>query len=141
MKSVYLIPIVGTLAAVVMTPSTAFAFDEDECSLMVRGCLSRPTNTRDICFESASASPSCVGSLVGEIAAKRSHFTPLLPEDEEQGPAFLGPQTVDRSCLETFDRELGIALDLGQLTAERRRTLSSQLDRCSQMAPSDLYRP
>lgn len=141
MKHAHLILLAGTFAAIITTSASAVAVDEDECSLLVRGCLSRPTNTRDVCFESASASPSCIGSLIGEIAAKRSHFAPLLPEQEEQGPAFLGPQVVDRSCLETFDRQFEITLDQGPLTAEQRRTLSSQLDRCSQIAPSDLYRP
>lgn len=119
----------------------AHAADEDECSLLVRGCLSRPTETRDVCFESSSASPSCIGSLIGELAAKRSHFAPMLPRGEDEGPAFLGPQVVDGACLESFDRQLEMALDMGPLTAERRRTLSSQLDRCNQIAPSDLYRP
>ena len=141
MKHQTTLRIFTTALLTVVVTAPANAYDEDECSVMVRGCLSRPTNTRDVCFESASASPACIGSLIGEIAAKRSHFAPLLPGGEGQGPAFLGPQAVDRSCLETFDRQLEIALDLGPLTAEQRRTLSSQLDRCSQMAPSDLYRP
>lgn len=120
---------------------SAHAADEDECSLLVRGCLSRPTETRDICFESSSASPSCIGSQVGELAAKRSHFAPMRPRSEDEGPAFLGPQVVDGTCLESFDRQLEVALDMGPLTAEQRRTLSSQLDRCNQIAPSDLFRP
>ena len=128
------------LTTIIATDS-AYALDEDECSLMVRGCLSRPTNTRDVCFESASAAPACIGSLIGEITSKRSHFAPVAPGDEDEGPAFLGPRMVDRSCLESFDRQLELALDLGPLTAEQRRTLSSQLDRCGQEAPSNLYRP
>jgi hypothetical protein len=107
---------------------------------MVRACLSRPTESRDVCFESASVSPVCIGSQVGEIAAKRSHFAPMVSRDEE-GPAFLGPEIVDRGCLENFDIQLGATLEMGPLTSERRDTLSSQLDRCNQMAPPDLYRP
>ncbi len=118
----------------------ARAFDEEDCSQMVRACLSRPTETRDVCFESASVSPICVGSQVGEIAAKRSHFAPMVPRGEE-GPAFLGPEIVDRGCLENFDVQLGATLEMGPLTSKRRDSLSSQLDRCNQMAPSDLYRP
>lgn len=125
----------------VATVSFAHAADEDECSVLVRGCLSRPTETRDVCFESSSAAPSCIGSQVGELAAKRAHFAPMIPRSEDEGPAFLGPQVVDEACLESFDRQLEVALDMGPLSAERRRTLSSQLDRCNQMAPSDLFRP
>jgi hypothetical protein len=129
------------LPLAISSAMTASAADEDECSLLVRGCLSRPSETRDICFESSSASPACIGSQIGEIAAKRSHFAPMLPRGENEGPAFLGPQVVDRTCLENFDRQLELTLDMGPLTSERRRTLSSQLDRCNQMAPSDLFRP
>lgn len=125
---------VGTLV------STAHAFDEQDCSQMVRACLSRSTESRDVCFESASVSPVCVGSQVGEIAAKRSHFAPMVSRNEE-GPAFLGPEIVDRGCLENFDGLLGATLEIGPLTSERRESLSSQLDQCNQMAPPDLYRP
>jgi hypothetical protein len=138
-KTLLLRAIVLSITSAAIVP--AHASDEDECSLLVRGCLSRPTETRDICFESSSASPACIGSQIGEIAAKRSHFAPMMPRDEDGGPAFLGPQAVDRTCLENFDRQLELILDMGPLTSERRRTLSSQLDRCNQMAPSDLYRP
>ena len=135
LKIFFLVPLAcGTI-------TVAHAADEDDCSLLVRGCLSRPTETRDVCFESSSASPSCIGSQIGELAAKRSHFAPMLPRSADEGPAFLGPQVVDEACLESFDRQLEVALDMGPLTAERRRTLSAQLDRCNQIAPSDLYRP
>jgi hypothetical protein len=107
---------------------------------MVRACLSRATESRDVCFESASVSPVCIGSQVGDIAAKRSHFAPMVSRDEE-GPAFLGPQVVDRECLENFDVQLGATLEIGPLTSERRDSLNAQLDRCNQMAPPDLYRP
>ena len=93
-----------------------------------------------MCFESASVSPTCVGSQVGEIATKRSRFSPMMPQGEE-GPAFLGPEIVDRGCLESFDVQLGASLEMGPLTSKRRDSLSSQLDRCNQMAPPDLYRP
>lgn len=122
-------------------PSAAHAFDEDQCSQMVRGCLTRPTTARDECFEGASASPVCIGSNVGEVASKRSRFAPMIPGKEDEGPAFLGPQVVDRTCLENFDTQLGITLDLGQLSTAKRSSLSSQLDRCNQMAPTDLFRP
>jgi|GEM_PF-1578927 hypothetical protein len=120
--------------------SQARAFDDEECSQMVRACLSRPTESRDVCFESASVSPTCIGSQVGEIAAKRSHFAPMMPQGEE-GPAFLGPEIVDRGCLGKFDAQLGSTLEIGPLTREQKDSLSSQLDRCNQMAPSELYRP
>lgn len=137
----YLIPtlLVSMISLGTLT-SPAKAFDEDDCSQMVRACLTRPAESRDVCFESASVSPVCIGSEVGEIAAKRSHFAPMIPPGEE-GPAFLGPEMVDRGCLENFDVQLGTTLEMGPLTSERRDSLSSQLDRCNQMAPSDLYRP
>jgi len=133
--------VAASILSALIGASTSHALDEDECSLLIRGCLSRPTSTRDVCFESASSAPACIGSLTGEIAAKRSHFAPVLPEGGDAGPGFLGPQVVDRTCLESFDRQLELALDLGPLNAEQRRTLSSKLDRCTQVAPSDLYRP
>lgn len=120
--------------------STAYAVNEQGCSEMVRACLSRPTQSRDACFESASVSPLCIGSHVGEIAGKRSHFAPMVSRDEE-GPAFLGPEIVERGCLDDFDVQLGAILEMGYLTSERKDSLSSQLDRCNQIAPLDLYRP
>jgi len=139
MRNVIASLLFSAMCAGAMTPP-ALAFDEDECSQMVRACLSRASESRDVCFESASVSPACIGSEVGELSAKRSHFAPMLPP-EEQGPAFLGPEIVDRGCLENFDRQLEITLGMGPLTSELRDSLSSQLDRCNQVAPSDLYRP
>jgi len=107
---------------------------------MVSACLSRPTELRDTCFENASVSPVCVGAQAGEIAAKRSRFAPMIPRGEE-GPAFLGPEIIDRGCLDNFDMQLGSVLELGPLSSDRRHSLSTALDRCNQMAPSDLYRP
>jgi hypothetical protein len=132
--------VISSLMGLVTLIPTAHAFDEEQCSEMVRACLSRPTETRDLCFEGASVAPTCVGSLVGEISAKRSHFAPMIAPREE-GPAFLGPQIVDRGCLENFDIQLGTTLESGALTSERKNALSSQLDRCTQIAPPDLYRP
>lgn len=140
MRHIYFLAIASSLLCVGALIHTAHAFDEAQCSDMVRACLSRPADTRDVCFESASVAPACVGSQVGEIAAKRSHFAPMIPGGDE-GPAFLGPEIVDRGCLENFDLQLGTTLEMGELTSERKRSLSSQLDRCNQMAPSDLYRP
>jgi hypothetical protein len=140
MRNIYFLPIASSLLCLGALTHAAHAFDEVQCSEMVRACLSRPADTRDVCFESASVAPACVGSQVGEIAAKRSHFAPMIPGGDE-GPAFLGPEIVDRGCLENFDLQLGTTLEMGELTSERKRSLSSQLDRCNQMAPSDLYRP
>ena len=119
----------------------AYGFDNDECSQLIRGCLTRSTTSRDLCFQSAAASPLCIGSAIGDIASQRARFSPFISEGEDEGPAFLGPQVSDRSCLDNFDLHLGITLDLGPLTPEKRESLSSQLERCSQPAPSDLYRP
>ncbi len=140
MRNFYSLTIISSFLSIGALTPPAYAFDEEQCSQMVRACLSRPTETRDVCFESASVSPSCVGSQIGEIAAKRSHFAPMISGGDE-GPAFLGPEIVDRGCLENFDTSLGSTLEMGQLTSERKNSLSSQLDRCNQMAPSDLYRP
>jgi hypothetical protein len=140
MRNLYSLPLISSCLSLGFLATPARAFDEEQCSQMVRACLSRPTETRDVCFESASVSPSCVGSQTGELASKRSHFAPMIPGGDE-GPAFLGPEIVDRGCLENFDTSFGTTLEMGQLTSERKRSLSSQLDRCNQMAPSDLYRP
>jgi hypothetical protein len=140
MRKIHIISLCSSLLCGAFVPTVANAVDEEQCSEMVRACLSRPTETRDVCFESASVAPACVGSQVGEIAGKRSHFAPMNPGADE-GPAFLGPEVVDRGCLENFDIALGSILEMGPLTSEQRRSLSSQLDRCNQMAPSDLYRP
>ena len=140
MRNIHIVTTLSSLLGGGLVAMSAYAIDEDQCSEMVKACLSRPTETRDVCFESASVAPACVGSQVGEIAAKRSHFAPMNPGLDE-GPAFLGPEVVDRGCLENFDVALGATLEMGPLTTERRKSLSSQLDRCNQMAPSDLYRP
>jgi hypothetical protein len=140
MRNIDILSLGSSLICGAFVATGAHAVDEDQCSEMVRACLSRPTETRDVCFESASVAPACIGSQVGEIAAQRSHFAPMNP-GEDEGPAFLGPEVVDRGCLENFDGALGSTLEMGPLTTERRKSLSSQLDRCNQMAPTDLYRP
>jgi hypothetical protein len=140
MRTISFLSGISSFLSIVSVIQPTYALDETRCSEMVRACLSRPTDTRDVCFESASVAPVCVGSHAGEIASKRSHFAPTFSGGDE-GPAFLGPEIVDRGCLEKFDQQLGATLEIGDLTSERAKSLLSQLQRCNQMAPSNLYRP
>jgi len=117
------------------------AFEENGCERLVNGCLSRSLARRDECFNSIADSPVCVGSPLGDLVSKRARLTPSIPWGEPEGPAFLGPREFDRTCVDSFDLQLGSALSIGHLDTESGAALQSHLNRCGEPAPSELFRP
>lgn len=78
---------------------------------------------------------------MGDLVSKRAHLTPSLPWGEPEGPGFLGPREFDRTCIDSFDLQLGSALAAGTLDEEGRATLRSHLNQCIETPPAEIARP
>lgn len=130
------VPIIAALLA-----PPAWAFDNVECTEAVRACLSRSKSAKDECFRSLASSPTCVGSEMGNIVSKRAQLSSAYPDAEEAGPGFLGPQILDRPCVDAFDTRLRTSVLTGTPSSAEATSLSRFIDRCVQPSSPNLYRP
>lgn len=122
-------------------PTTARALDTAECAEMARGCLTRSKSAKDECFRTLSSSPLCVGSEIGELITKRARVSSAYPDSEDAGPGFLGPQILDRPCVDAFDARLRMSMMTGAPASSEMTSLSRFLERCVQPPSPNLYRP
>ena len=133
--SLTLLTLLGLLA------SPSYALENQSCIDELKQCFARTDSRRDQCFKNLGASQECASSEIGKLAQRRGEFSNLLPNGNDAGPSFLGPQLVDRACIANFDNSWSAAVVKGALTKETLSALSSSLERCSRSETSDLMRP
>ena len=111
------------------------------CQEMVKACFVSATEQRDSCIQTAAASSACESSEIGALVKKRAQFTGLQQSSEDQGPAFLGPQIINRRCVNNFDTAWSAALVQGPLTNDSISRFSQALDTCATSEKTTLPRP
>lgn len=106
------------------------ALASSTCEELITTCFASAPDERDECIQTASATSVCETSSIHNLVTKRAQFTEMkqLPQD---GPAFLGPQIVDRRCLEHFDTTWSAALVNGSGARESLSSLLAALDECA----------
>ena len=114
-----------------------FAAPVDDCLPFLRNCLMKTANQRDECVASLKASPICASSNSLDLLRRRTLLSPPIPE----GPAFLGPQEPNRSCIDRFDDQWLKALAETTTSLPENRDLEDSISRCEQELAIDLYRP
>ncbi|MEY4668834.1 MAG: hypothetical protein RL518_1533 [Pseudomonadota bacterium] len=117
------------LAGTFLPCSTAVA--SSSCEDLVTACFVSSPEDRDTCIQTASAASVCETSTIHTLVAKRAQFA-TIKQLPLEGPAFLGPQIVDRRCLEHFDTTWSAALVKGSLSQKSVTSLSAALDECAQ---------
>lgn len=129
MNYLYRIIIVATLVGNLSAPET-YAEDTASCQELIQDCFAAAAEQRDTCLQTVATNVSCTSSDVGALVTKRAQFSTmkLVPD---QGPAFLGPQIIDRRCVTNFDSTWSAALVKGPLSKERLASLSAALDECA----------
>lgn len=111
------------------------------CEEKAKECFTYSDAERESCLHRALSEPSCDKTALGAIIAKRVQFSPTAASEAMDGPAFLGPQIVDKKCLKNFDSELSAGLIRGALSTENLQALSVSLDRCARSYAPDITRP
>lgn len=111
------------------------------CADLVKECLSLTGGERDSCFHGAASDAACANSALGTLISKRSQFSMTTPGHVEQSPAFLGPQVVNRRCVNNFDNSLLAAVIKGNPSSEGITALNISLDECLQSYAPDITRP
>jgi len=110
------------------------------CSQLVAECFESFEVERSRCFFSASNHPFCDGTPLGELTHQRWMISPdLAPGRGAQ--MFLGPQLVDKECLENFDNLwLGMLLNEKSISSKI-PSLTTSLETCKKEISHDLSRP
>ncbi len=124
------VPVVATLLYSMSTPQ-ACAEETSPCEEQVKACFAQSIDARDECLQSAARDPLCGGTAIGRLLEKRTQFSTIKHTDEIDGPAFLGPQRVDKRCVTKFDTAWSAGLIKGALSPEAIESLSHDLDACS----------
>jgi hypothetical protein len=107
------------------------------CEEQAKECLTRSGTARETCLNRIACSQATFGSLL----SKRTQLAPSTAQDNLEGPAFLGPQIIDRRCVANFDSALSAALIKGPISAEGVEALSVSLDQCLRSYAPDITRP
>jgi hypothetical protein len=111
------------------------------CQELVQECLVSASEHRDSCLQTVAAHSLCTASPLGVLVAKRAQFTGIQLPSDEQGPAFLGPQIINRRCVDNFDTAWSAALVKGPLSQDTINRLSRSLEECSTAEDTTLPRP
>jgi hypothetical protein len=111
------------------------------CEEQAKECLTYTDSELESCLHRVSANSSCKETPLGEVIAKRSQLSSASSSEITDGPAFLGPQIIDKKCISNFDTELSAGLIKGALSAENLEALSTSLDRCTRSYAPDITRP
>jgi hypothetical protein len=125
MKHARYIALTITLVASTAVPPVS-ATPSNTCEDLITACFVSALDERDGCIQSAAAAQACRFSEHHDLVEKRAQLSLI-----DQGPAFLGPQTVDRRCLARFDTAWSAALVNGALTSASVSSLSAALDDCA----------
>jgi len=107
------------------------------CEEPAKECLTRSGTARETCLSRIVCSQATFGSLL----SKRTQFAPSKAQESLEGPAFLGPQIIDRRCVANFDSALSAALIKGPISAEGVEALNVSLDQCLRSYAPDITRP
>jgi len=140
MRTAKLAPITLTLLVAGLRCADVHA-TTPECVDLVKECFAYSGAPRDNCFHSVATHSFCQESDVSRLASKRSQFSAILPDDSQSGPSFVGPQLVDRECVDNFDNAWLSDLVRGEPSPEAYTNLHKSLDRCARTPTSDMMRP
>jgi hypothetical protein len=117
------------------------ATEADRCEELVKECFAAARDQRESCLHTMSTRPQCVTSETGTLLAKRLQFSGVKPSDADLGPAFLGPQIINRRCVESFDTSWSAALVREDVSTKTLEALSATLDQCATHEDNPLPRP
>lgn len=126
MKHARYIALTITLIANTAAAPLVVAAPSNTCEELITACFVSAPDERDGCIQSAAAAHACRSSELHDLVEKRAQLSLI-----DQGPAFLGPQPVDRRCLAQFDTAWSAALVNGALTRASAASLTAALEECS----------
>lgn len=135
-KTLLLVTVLATGAI-----TAAHAAPNDACQDLVKDCFVEALEQRDACIQTVSTNSLCLSSEFGTLVKKRAQFSDGQPSVDDQGPAFLGPQMINKRCVSNFDTTWSAALVKGPLSADKISTLSKALDECVTPESKGLPRP
>jgi hypothetical protein len=134
--------LLSTCISLTAGASEAVASERSNCDELVKECFAYSGAERESCFKAVSIHSFCHDTSAGDLATKRSQFSSLTPPEEDgDGPSFIGQQLVDRPCVDNFDNAWSGALVKGSVTKEQYTNLENTLRQCSRAPSSDLFRP
>jgi hypothetical protein len=127
-----------------------------QCVSLLRECFSYHGYNRSNCFFTTATHPFCDGSELGSLAYRRWVLSPgsesakedstgetILPSghSETAVQAFLGPQIVDRACIEKSDELLQSSLRIDSIALDTVRKIAAGLEGCRRDLGLELRRP
>ncbi len=112
--------------------------DTSPCGGLLKECVALDTDRRSSCFQAAARDERCAHTELARLAFLRST---LSSDQGGQEFALLGPQFVNKECVERFDNQLSGNLIRGSIPDETIRGLYGQLQQCQVEAIDDVFRP
>lgn len=112
-----------------------------KCNDLVKECYAYNQDERSNCFYTAANHPFCANSKLGDLVAKRWSMAPATNLPSDSYDALVGPELVDRTCVENFDGSLSGMLVNSVISNESIKILTAQLESCRTAKQIDLSRP
>lgn len=130
------------VACAATTPLCASSAESvTSCQDLIQECFASANDARGACFERASKNALCQHSDLGVLAAKRAQFSSTGPSENDDGPAFLGPQIINTRCVTNFDHAWSASLISGIPSKEELSILATTLQGCALGNNPELPRP
>jgi hypothetical protein len=120
------------LATTLLTASAAFA-SETSCQSELRGCFSLDGAKKNNCFYRVTENSECQNTEAGKLAGKRWGVTESTGETETH--SFLGPSSIDNSCLQSCDNQWLAFIVAEESPASTTKHVSACIDSCSNNSP------
>jgi len=110
------------------------------CVELLKECFAYDAAEKANCFRVSSNHPFCLGSDLGELAAKRWGMSPNQGGDAA-APAITGPQFIDTECVANFDARWSSYLISGNISRDTMRQLDTTLSGCAKAPANEIFRP
>ena len=111
-----------------------------KCAELIKECFSYGEDQREQCFGTSASHTFCAGIELGSLARQRWQLSPVIPHGIDAS-GLVGPQLVDRQCLNNFDNQMSGALVKGEISEQSVRILAVALENCKIKPTNELLRP
>jgi hypothetical protein len=109
------------------------------CSELLRECMTAQDDGRTACLQNSASDERCAGTELARLAFMRG--TASAGSGGDDSLALLGPQFIDKDCLNGFDNQFSADLIRGVISRDETNGLIERLEACRKDGAEEVFRP
>jgi len=111
------------------------------CIEKIRKCYDLKDLDRANCFYDSTTDNQCEDSSLSPVVLRRWSLAPVPPSINVGASALTGSESIDLSCIDSFDQKLLQELTRSNFTDDTIKDLTTKLDQCQRGNPMEMLRP